>query len=137
MFSNRNQATYFYLLYPTLCINFCIRIWGVSYCCKYTNGLQIWNQFSASAVQFLTVIIFLVSFCNSPSNVWLRFGIRPKQFLRFVSFSGCIRFWKRLESLRFPQRGRQRERHNSFLFLNSKNLTAKIYHKQLTGQFMR
>ena len=39
------------------------------------------------------------------------------------------------ESLRFPQRGRQRERHNSFLCFPSKKLTAKIYKKRLTGQF--
>ena len=38
---------------------------------------------------------------------------------------------------RFPQRGRQRECHNSFLIFPSKKLTAKIYHKRLTGQFMR
>ena len=42
-----------------------------------------------------------------------------------------------LESLRFSQRGRQRERHNLFLCFPSKKLTAKIFHKRLTGQFMR
>ena len=41
------------------------------------------------------------------------------------------------ESLRLPQRGRQRERQNSFFCFASKKLTAKIYHKRLTGQFMR
>ena len=39
------------------------------------------------------------------------------------------------ESLRFPQRGRQRERHNSFLCFLSEKLTGKIYKKRLTGQF--
>ena len=38
-----------------------------------------------------------------------------------------------LESLRFPRRGRQRERHNSLLCFPSKKLTAKIYHKRLTS----
>ena len=43
-----------------------------------------------------------------------------------------------IESLRFPKRGRQRERHNSFLCFHpsSKKLTAKIYHKLLTGQLI-
>ena len=38
-----------------------------------------------------------------------------------------------IESLRFPQRGGQREIHNSFLCFPFKKLTAKIYHKRLTG----
>ena len=42
-----------------------------------------------------------------------------------------------IESLRFPQRGRQRERHHSFLCFPSKKLTTKICHKRLTGQFIR
>ena len=41
-----------------------------------------------------------------------------------------------IESLRFPQRGRQRERHNSFLCFPSKNLTVKIYHRRLAGQYI-
>ena len=39
--------------------------------------------------------------------------------------------------LRFPQCGRQRERHNSFLCFRSKKLTAKIYHKRFIGQFTK
>ena len=42
-----------------------------------------------------------------------------------------------LESLRFPRRGRQRELDNSFVCFPSKKLTAKIYHKRLTGPFMK
>ena len=36
---------------------------------------------------------------------------------------------REFNSLRFPQRGRQRERHNSFPCFPSKKPTAKIYHK--------
>ena len=37
----------------------------------------------------------------------------------------------KLESLRFPQRGPQREHHYSFLCFPSKKLTVKIYRKRL------
>ena len=64
-------------------------------------------------------------------------SVMARLFAFFTLFHLSLTFFRPEVPFKISQRGRQREHHNSFFCFPSKKLTAKIYHKQLTGQFIR